>query len=740
MRKIVRRSINICENVFKKGNLIENVIVPEVVNTLGHVYPELQKNVDNICETFKFENEFYQTARKRNQKEFHSLKISANADLCEEDTIDYAGFSTGFREVERLIHSNSALEILPLDFAYEKLHVNLGLTEELIEKIAKEKHLLIDLDGFAKYKQKRQFEAKMSQQRVKSSLLDSIELIDVSKTDYNFMYGYSYDHTAKQYNVKTIQAKLQMIQSDDNLQYIVLDKTNFYHTAGGQDSDIGNIMDSNGNNFIVEAVEMYNEYVFHIGHFEKSNQMFQVNQMVELYVNQVHRTELTQHHTAMHLLQAAIRNVTHQITYQQSSHVSATELKCDVGSIGKRIDVSQLSQIEDLVRKVIRSKIPIETRFLAAHDLYALDNVTKIPGEIYPDENIRVLTMKDQSISFESIEPCCGTHACNTGELEDFCITGFKFNGSTRCYAISAIAGRKVFLAREKERDFIQKFDAFKNQLKPDNSEHEWKSHEANAIELLKELERTQMPHITKANILTEIDEIKKNIHSAQRAKLREMIVSEMIDILSKRIDDNKAFVIHVLSTAEGLEDSLITDAEQVCQDLPVIILNVTNGKIVHARASVPIKYTTNKFNAKHWMEVLGNALNIKCQANKKKKQFAVCTFSDIPDNRFSASDLEAAIESASIAAEEAFTEIVRVDQDNRNIQEEDLIMRLGHVQKKLENEENVTKLIGLEAETKQLRNHIKNNLFVYTTKKKFIAEIANLEEEIFEARSTVEK
>lgn len=720
---------------------MHNVIVPEVINTLGHVYPELQKNCDNIQETFKFENEFYKSARARNKKEFHSLKISADGHLCEEDTIDFAGFSTGFREVEKLLNSNRNLKSLPIDFMYEKLHVNLGLSEELIEKIATEKNLMVNLDEFAEHKQQKQYEAKMSRQRVKSSLLDSIDIIDVLKTDYSYMYDYSFDPTKKQYDVGIIQAKVQMIKSSDNLHHIVLDKTNFYHTAGGQDADIGYIIDSNGTVFKVEAVEMHKGYVFHIGHFEKTaNNVFQENQEVELHVDQSYRTGLSQHHTAMHLLQAAMKHVTGQITYQQSSHVGSSELKCEVGSIGKRVDNSQLTQIEDLVRDVIRAKIPIETHFLAAHDLYALDNVTTIPGEIYPDENIRILMMKNDCNNFKSIEPCCGTHARNTSELKDFCITGFKFNGSTRSYNINAIAGQMVTVAKENEQNFIKKFETFKSQINHDNSQNEWKSLEANANELLKELEKTQMPHIAKANIWAEMEEIKKNIHLAQRAQLRESVISEMISILSKRIENNDAFVIHVLNTSEALEDSLITDAEQVCHDLPVIILNVSDNRIVHGRASVPTKYTTNKFNAKHWMEELGKSLNIKCQPNKKKKHFALCTFLDIPDKQFSSSELEAALKNAKEAAQNTFTKMVMADQNDRNTQEEDLIMQIDGVKKKLEHEENVPKLVELEAETKQIRNHIKNNLFIYSTKKKCIAEIALIDEKIFEARSNVEK
>lgn len=735
----MRRTLNICENVFKTEKLLENAIVPEIVNTLGHVYPEIEKNCDNIRETFSFESEYYKSIRTKNRKEFQSLNILPGSNLLEEDTIDYAGFAIGFRDVEKLLNTDSSMQDLPIDFLYDKLYVNLGLSEELIEKIAEEKNMCVDMEDFAHYKQMKKLEAKMSHQKVNNSFLDSITLSNAPKTDYSYMYDYSFDSNNKEYCVKSIKAKIQVIQPIEDLYHIVLDKTNFYHTAGGQDGDIGKLIDSNGNIFKVNGVEIHNGYVIHSGHFE--NGIFQSNQEVELHVDSANRTRLSQHHTAMHLFQAAMKYVTGQIIFQQSSHVSSKELKCDLGSIGKRVDIEQLAQVERLVRSMIQAKIPIETKYLMAHDLYALDNVTTIPGEIYPDENIRVLKMSNNINKFESIEPCCGTHARNTGHLNDFCVTSFKFNGSTRSYDVTAVAGQRVAIAKKNERNFLEKFEPFKIKVSKENSTNEWKLIETEVFELSKELIENQMPYTTKTKALTEIEDIKKNIHLAQRAHLRQSILSEMIDILAKRDLNNESFIIHVLNTQEGLESSLISDAERVCHDLPVIILNVSNNKIIHGRASIPIKYTTNKFNAKHWIQELADSLKIKCQSNKKKKQLAICSFLEIPDKEFSSSELKIALDKAKEIAQKAFDTVVTADQNERNSQEAKLIERIDDMRKSLENENNnLNSLIELETQSKEIRNHMKNNLFLYTTKAKCMTDLTDIDERIYEARGNIEK
>lgn len=706
---------------------------------MGQAYPELEKKYENIRDTFTIENEYYKEARQRNHKEFKTLNISSIGILCEEDTIDFGGFATSFRDVEKLLNADATIKSLPIDFVYDRMHVNNGLTDEIIEKIAQEKNVTVDLDEFARHKKRKQLEAKMSYQRVNSSLLNTIDTNDIPTTDYSFMYDYAFDSNDKQFKVKKVQATIKMIKSSDDLHHIVLDRTNFYHTAGGQDADIGQIVDSNGIIFNVEGVEIYNGFVFHIGRFQ-TNGTFQENQMVELHVNPAHRTGLSQHHTAMHLLQAAMKHVTQNITFQQSSRVSCTELKCDLGTIGNRIDMNQLGQIEQLVRQIIHANVPVQTEFLAAHNLYALDNVTTIPGEVYPDENIRVKKIIENE--FVSIEPCCGTHAHNTGELIDFCVTGFKFNGNTRSYSISAVAGPLVSVVKQNEKNLLEHFQQFKSKISKndDSSDVDWKSLEIDAIKIAKDLEKIDMPYTTKNRIATDLDTIKKSIHLGQRAKLRTNVITEMMGALTKRTENNESFVIHVLNTAEDLDETLMTDAEQVCHDLPVIVLNVSNNKIVHGRASIPMKYTTNKFNAKHWMEKLGKEMNIECEANRKKRKLAICGFTNIPDKQFTTSELQTAVENAKIAAKLAFDKIVEADQNDRNNQEQKLLARIDVVKQKFDQANNVPKLIELDAEMKLIRGDIKNGLFIYTTKKKCIDDLVQMNEQMLEMRESIEK
>lgn len=66
-----------------------------------------------------------------------------------------------------------------------------------------------------------------------------------------------------------------------------------------------------------------------------------------------------------------------------------------------------------------------------------------MPGEIYPEIGLRLLTIENLEYNFISKELCCGTHAFNTIECEDFFITNIKPSGRNS-YMINGVSGRQA--------------------------------------------------------------------------------------------------------------------------------------------------------------------------------------------------------------------------------------------------------------------------------------------------------
>ena len=68
------------------------------------------------------------------------------------------------------------------------------------------------------------------------------------------------------------------------------------------------------------------------------------------------------------------------------------------------------------------------------------NDITMVPGEIYPETGLRLITINGSHLGMMSKELCCGTHVDNTLEIEYFCITNLKQTNRAR-FAFTAVAG-----------------------------------------------------------------------------------------------------------------------------------------------------------------------------------------------------------------------------------------------------------------------------------------------------------
>ena len=90
---------------------------------------------------------------------------------------------------------------------------------------------------------------------------------------------------------------------------LIMDKTNFYPNSGGQASDSGVVKFKNGSVFNVIDVFHIRGYSFHVGKWENPNDMTVINEneVVKTEINSSARYSTTMNHTAVHLLNHALR-------------------------------------------------------------------------------------------------------------------------------------------------------------------------------------------------------------------------------------------------------------------------------------------------------------------------------------------------------------------------------------------------------------------------------------------------
>lgn len=188
--------------------------------------------------------------------------------------------------------------------------------------------------------------------------------------------------------------------------YALLDKTPLYARSGGQCGDTGFV----GKNEVLDTTKHFGLNLAQI----KVKEPLKVNQSVEVKVNESARLQTRRHHSATHLLHAALRKFLGEHIAQAGSSVEPNRLRFDF-SHPKPVTSQELEQIESWVNAQIQKGAKAKTEIM---DINSAKNSGAIAlfGEKY-GEMVRVLTLG------ESKEFCGGTHVENINEIGSFFIT-----------------------------------------------------------------------------------------------------------------------------------------------------------------------------------------------------------------------------------------------------------------------------------------------------------------------------
>jgi len=91
--------------------------------------------------------------------------------------------------------------------------------------------------------------------------------------------------------------------------------------------------------------------------------------------------------------------------------------------------------------RIICSATPVQVELLSAAEVLQQNDITMVPGEVYPEQGLRLVNVESPELHLSSKELCCGTHATNTSELSCFCIVNLKQTNRAR-FAFTAVAGQ----------------------------------------------------------------------------------------------------------------------------------------------------------------------------------------------------------------------------------------------------------------------------------------------------------
>lgn len=404
LRRIMRRSMRQIHKIGVKEPLMYK-LVDALIDEMGSQYQELQTAKNLIIETLKNEEEKFQETLEK------GLKIL---------------------EEEIIIAKNLSQKKLSGIIAF-KLYDTFGFPLDLTADICKEKSLEINYDEF-----NQQMEIQKNNARknwIGSGETSESKLYFELKEKFletQFCYHETTKTTSKIlaicFNGKMINEIsnnnheiLDAIKNDKNSSlFIILDKTPFYATSGGQKGDDGNLILASDNNYdslinyketkniidIYETKKFAGNLFVHLINDIKGS--FKIGDEIIAIVNVRHRQLRAQNHSATHLLHKALKNVLGNFITQKGSNVDVKQLTFDF-NFNRSVNPDEIEQIEELVNFYIRQNSIVNT------DEMELDEAKKsgaeaLFGEKY-DQQVRVVSMGP------SVELCGGTHVKMTGNI-----------------------------------------------------------------------------------------------------------------------------------------------------------------------------------------------------------------------------------------------------------------------------------------------------------------------------------
>jgi len=315
-----------------------------------------------------------------------------------------------------------------------------GFPFDLTRLIAQEHNYFVDEDAFNIEMQKQKERSRAA------GAIDTEDWVIVNEGASNEFVGYdSLETKAQVLRYRKVKAKgKEAVQ-------IVLDKTPFYAESGGQVGDTGQLIINNEELKIVDT-KKENDLIIHFA--EKLPTSFEGE--ITARVDTTKRKHTAIHHSATHLLHAALRKVLGSHVAQKGSLVNADYLRFDFSHFSKMTD-EEIREVEKIVNEKIRENIPVVIRYMPKEEAMKTGAMALF-GEKYGD-TVRVVTIDPGY----SVELCGGTHVGATGELGYFKITSEAAvaAGVRRIEAISGLAAENYI---QEQVDLIRSVrEAFKN-------------------------------------------------------------------------------------------------------------------------------------------------------------------------------------------------------------------------------------------------------------------------------------
>jgi alanyl-tRNA synthetase len=409
LRRIVRRAIRHGHKLGQNETFFYQ-LVDALSEEMGAAYPELLNLSDHIKKVLRLEEE--QFARTLD----HGMQV------LEEGIADLQG------------------GLLPGELVF-KLYDTYGFPADLTADVARERDLKIDQAGF---------DALMDAQRERARSANKFKMdrnLDLALTGRTRFLGYdSLIGDGKVIALLRDNEKVDHLKAGES-GVVILDQTPFYGESGGQVGDHGELNTAGGVVIIVDDCTKLQGH--HLHHVQIDQGSVSVGDSLSATVAREERNDTARHHSATHLLHAALREILGEHVQQKGSLVTFDKLRFDFSNL-EPVSAEQMTAIEQRVNQQILANTPVLTELMSIDDAKAA-GATALFGEKY-DSEVRVLSMGNEGFSKEL---CGGTHVSRTGDIGLFRITS-ESGVASGVRRIEAMTGRYAIASVQQQDNRLQ--------------------------------------------------------------------------------------------------------------------------------------------------------------------------------------------------------------------------------------------------------------------------------------------
>ena len=287
-----------------------------------------------------------------------------------------------------------------------KLNDTFGFPLDLTKDVLEERGMTVDEEKFNELLANQKATARAARKDAGADAWKNTSVkIDAEKTVFT---GYT-DFTAEAKVLALVNADGELVDmlGAGEKGSVVLDKTPFYATSGGQVADTG-VITADGVEIDVEDTSKNADGIYiHSGTVKEG--VVSVGNTVNAQIDADRRKSIMRNHTAAHLLQAALREVLGTHVEQAGQLVNDKEVRFDFTHFNP-LTTEELSRVEAIVNKEILACAPVSMQEMPIEEAKKM-GAMMLFGEKYGDI-VRVVKAGDASTEF-----CGGTHVASTGEL-----------------------------------------------------------------------------------------------------------------------------------------------------------------------------------------------------------------------------------------------------------------------------------------------------------------------------------